>query len=567
MLNTTMITKKVKLRPGKKEPFEIKKLRLLFPQLGLSVANKPLIYLDSAATSLKPSSVIQRIDQYYQHEVANVHRASHTLSNQGTKAFEQVRHQMADFINAAAANEIIWTSGTTEAINLLAFGFIQQQLQAGDEILISALEHHANIVPWQQVAAKCQAKIKVIPLDENAQLDMQAFTQLCNKRTKLLAITGLANATGFAPDLRQMITQAQAIGAYTLVDGAQLIMHGPVDVSALGCDFFVCSAHKMYGSTGIGVLYGKQSLLEQVIPQRFGGEMIEKVEFEHSTFAKLPFRLEAGTPNIAGVIGLGAAINFLNTIDWPALIQHEQHLINKTKSALEQIKEIHIIGHYQHKGLVSFTVDGLHHQDVATLLDKQGIALRVGHHCAMPLMQALGVSGVIRVSVALYTNEQDIEQFISALKRAIQQLQTPAATSQQLSETQTLELAEIKNIFSKCHSWDEKYRQIMLLGKKLPKLSKDLRNASAEVSGCESQVWLYHQHDNGLHYFNIDSDARIIKGLAALLLSAVNGKTANEILQIDGSELFAQLALSSHLSPSRGNGLNAIMLRIKQELK
>ena len=390
-----------------------------------------------------------------------------------------------------------------------------------------------------------------------------------------MAITGLSNATGFSPDLATIIKKAKDVGAYSLIDGAQLIMHDPINVAELDCDFFVCSGHKMYGPTGIGVLYGKQELLEQFKPQRFGGEMIEKVSFEQSSFASLPFRLEGGTPHIAGVLGLGAAIDLMKSINWQEIKSHEQALIKQVKTALQTHPEITIIGDHQHKGIVSFTIKDCHHQDIATLLDKQGIAVRVGHHCAMPLMQALKLAGVIRVSVAMYNTTDDITHFAQALSNAIRQLRTAETSTK--PNTQTVannqpNIDEITTRFSQCRSWEEKYRQILLLGKKQPKADKQLRNPESEVHGCESQVWLYHHvktdvnNNRPLHYFSIDSDARIIKGLAALLLSRVNGKTGEEIQQLDYEDFFEQLGLLNHFSPSRGNGLRAIMAQIKRRV-
>jgi len=552
---------------------DMKQIRLCFPQLQELMSGLPLIYLDSAATSLKPYGVIDCITEHYHSKVANVHRASHSLSNDVTGCFEETRHKMANFINAQH-NEIIWTSGTTESINLAAFGFLVQQIKNSDEILISSFEHHSNIVPWQQIAELTGATLKIIPITSAGKIDLEEFKNLCTSKTRLLAISGLSNVLGYAPQLKTIINFAKSKGAFTLVDGAQLIMHGPVDVSELDCDFFVCSGHKMYGPDGIGILYGKHQLLEKIRPLRFGGEMISKVSFHDSSFAALPSRLEAGTPNIAGVIGLSAAIDFMNSVDWTEVRVHEQALMAYLQKELSSIKQVNVIG-TKHCGIISFYVQGLHHQDIATILDKQGIALRVGQHCAMPLLDTLKQSGLIRVSIALYTNKQDLEFFIKALRQAIVQLSEPAIaenphfTEHDISIAEIQHLDEIKQRFIKAHSWDEKYRQLLLLGKKQKPLKESIRIRDNEISGCESQAWLScikQQKTNtkqDVYIFMIDSDAKIIKGLASILLMAVNGKTAQTIQAFNHRQLLQELGLQTHLSPSRGNGINAIMNKIK----
>ena len=400
----------------------IEQLRSQFPALSQTVNDHPLVYLDNAATTQKPQPVIAALSGYYQSQNANVHRAAHALSAKVTQAFEMARIKVANFINAAASKEIIWTRGTTEAINLVAYSYGMHHLKAGDEIVLSSLEHHANIVPWQQVAAATGAIIKVIPLAPNADLDITAATKLINARTKVLAVTQLSNALGCLTPLTELIALAKAVGAITLVDGAQAVGHFPIDVQALECDFYVFSGHKMFGPTGIGVLYGKAALLEQMPPWQTGGEMIKQVSFAHTTFGELPFKFEAGTPNIAGAIGLGAAIDYLTALDRAAVAVYEQHRLQQLLEGLTAIPEVTIIGRPQ-AGAVSFIVANQHPQDVATLLDMQGVAVRAGHHCAMPLMQALNLpQGTLRASVAFYNNEADIEALLAALRQALELL-------------------------------------------------------------------------------------------------------------------------------------------------
>lgn len=397
---------------------DINTLRLDFPILAQTVNGQPLVYLDNAATTQKPKAVLEALNYYYQCQNANVHRAAHALSGQATLAFEEARAKVAAFINAPESCQVIWTRGTTEAINLLAHSLGMHSFKPGDEILLSTMEHHANIVPWQQVAAATGAIIKVIPLTEHAELDMVAAASLFSPRTKLLAVSHISNALGVINPIKELTAMAKAVGALTLIDGAQAVGHLPIDVEALDCDFYVFSGHKMFGPTGIGVLYGKRALLEAMPPWQTGGEMIKKVSFEHSTFAGLPFKFEAGTPNIAGAIGLGAAVDYITRLDRTALIEHEQALMVQLVTGLSAMPEVRIIGRPQ-AGAVSFVIDEVHPQDVATLLDMQGIAVRTGHHCAMPLMNALDLThGTIRASIAFYNSADDIVALLAGLNKA-----------------------------------------------------------------------------------------------------------------------------------------------------
>ncbi|MBM7456089.1 SufS family cysteine desulfurase [Oceanisphaera litoralis] len=397
---------------------DILTLRRDFPTLAQIVNGHPLVYLDNAATTQKPQPVLDALNHYYRDTNANVHRASHALSAQATRAFEQARIKVARFINAPAPEQIIWTRGTTEAINLVAFSFGMHHLRAGDEILLSTLEHHANIVPWQQVAAATGAVIRVIPLTAGAELDLDAAARLISPRTRLLAVGQVSNALGVINPVRELIAMAKSVGAVTLIDGAQAVGHLPVDVQSLDCDFYVFSGHKMFAPTGIGALYGKREWLEKMPPWQTGGEMIKKVSFEHTTFADLPFKFEAGTPNIAGAIALGAAVDYLSGLDRAGLAHHENNLLQQLMIGLNAMPDVHIIGRPQ-VGSVSFTIDEVHPQDLATLLDMQGIALRTGHHCAMPLMQALGLEqGTIRASVAFYNTHEEIAALLAGIHKA-----------------------------------------------------------------------------------------------------------------------------------------------------
>lgn len=397
---------------------DIKALRRDFPTLAQIVNGHPLVYLDNAATTQKPQLVLDALNHYYRDTNANVHRASHALSGQATRAFEQAREKVARFIHAPSAREIIWTRGTTEAINLVAFSVGRHFLSAGDEILVSASEHHANIVPWQQAAAATGAVLKVIPLTDSAGLDLAAAERLINKRTKLLAVGHVSNALGQVNPVAELIAMAKTVGAVTMIDGAQAVGHFPVDVQALGCDFYAFSGHKMFAPTGIGVLYGKSEWLEKMPPWQTGGEMIKTVSFTHTTFAAPPFKFEAGTPNIAGAIALGAAVDYLAAQDRAALMRYEDILLRQLVDGLSAMADIRVIGRPQ-AGAVSFVMNGVHPQDLATLLDMQGIAVRTGHHCAMPLMQALGLkNGTVRASLAFYNTDDDVAALLAGIDKA-----------------------------------------------------------------------------------------------------------------------------------------------------
>lgn len=397
--------------------FELATIRAQFPALQQQVNNQALIYLDNAATTQKPESVLRAMDDYYRQDNANVHRASHALSARATQAFESARKRVQGFLNARSSQEIIWTRGTTEAINLVAHSWGMNHLQPGDEILLSVLEHHANIVPWQQVAARTGAVIRVIPLTTHGDLDLAAFHALLSPRTRLLTLTQVSNALGTINPVAELIRAAKAVGAITLIDGAQAAGHLSVDVQALGCDFYAFSGHKLYGPTGIGVLYGRAKLLEQMPPWQTGGEMIERVSFSGTRFNRPPFRFEAGTPPIAEAIGLAAALDFLASLPegWR---EHEAALLQQLLDGLRTLPFIELVGTPDRRvGVVSLRLREIHPQDAGELLDQMGIAVRVGHHCAMPLMESLGLDGTLRISLALYNSEAEVDALLVALAR------------------------------------------------------------------------------------------------------------------------------------------------------
>ncbi|MFM5079564.1 cysteine desulfurase [Aeromonas caviae] len=394
------------------------RLRGQFPALAQEVNGHPLVYLDNAATTQKPQAVLDAINHYYRADNANVHRAAHALSGRATRAFEDARETVARFINAPRSHEVIWTRGTTEAINLVAQSWGMSELRAGDEIVLSTLEHHANVVPWQLVAQRTGAVIRVIPLDERGDLDIAAYLALLGPRTRLVSVAHVSNALGTVNPVKEMVAAAKAVGALSLIDGAQAVAHLVVDVQAIGCDFYAFSGHKLYGPTGIGVLWGRTELLERMPPWQAGGEMIDRVSFSGTTFNTLPFKFEAGTPHIAGAIGLAAAIGFVMEQDKDSLASHEATLTDYLVAGLQQVPGLRLVGDPgQRAGAVSFLLDDIHPQDAATLLDMQGIALRVGHHCAMPLMEVLGIGGTMRASLACYNNRDDVDALLAALHK------------------------------------------------------------------------------------------------------------------------------------------------------
>jgi len=403
--------------------FDVQAIRDDFPILSESVNGQPLVYLDNGATAQKPKSVIEAISNYYQTTNSNVHRGAHFLSDMATQEFEQSRSTLQNFIHAANREEIIWTRGTTESINLVAQTWGRDNLKVNDEIIVSTLEHHSNIVPWQMLCERTGATLKIIDLKKNAELDFEHYKSLLNEKTKLVAIGHISNALGVINPIKDMIELAHQQGAIVLVDGAQAVSHLPINVQDLDCDFYAFSGHKMFGPMGIGILYGKKSLLENMSPWQAGGEMIEKVSFEKTTFNQLPYKFEAGTPNVAGAIGLAAAANYLQKLNRELLVDYENFLLQYATTALNKINGLYIVGvDCEKASVVSFNIEGCHSQDLGMMLDQQGIAVRTGHHCAMPLMDALQISGTVRASFCFYNTTVEIDRLCQAIEKSISML-------------------------------------------------------------------------------------------------------------------------------------------------
>jgi cysteine desulfurase/selenocysteine lyase len=459
----------------------------------------------------------------------------------------------------------VWTKGATESITLVASCLAKSHFKSGDSILVSALEHHANIVPWQQIAQALNMQLEVMPIDATGVLKLDESLQLITANTALVALGHVSNALGNINPIEALIAKAKKVGALTLIDGTQAVSHLAVNVQQLDCDFYVFSGHKMFGPTGIGVLYGKHKLLEQLPPYQFGGEMIENVSFEQTTFQPPPLKFEAGTPNIAGVLGIAVASEFIQQ-HRTTLLELERNLYQQLLATLLAIPQVKLWGDTVNSICVqSFTVQGVSHYDLAVLLDKRNIAVRVGHHCAMPLMDALDIDGTIRVSLAAYNNSADIDTFAAAIIECISLLTEPATqitTDNNSFEHKQTKISPIAESIKQAKSWDQTYRQLMLAGKCLVRLQDEYKTDTAAVHGCESQVWIRCRIDEGKVLLKGDSPSKIVRGLLALVFEALSGKTANQVLVFNLADYLEALHLGKHLSQSRGNGLSAVVDKI-----
>jgi cysteine desulfurase/selenocysteine lyase len=402
------------------QSFDVEKIRRDFPILKERVHGKPLVYLDNGATSQKPQVVIDTLDRYYRSENSNIHRGVHYLSERATSSYEGAREKIRQFINAESGHEIVFVRGTTEAINLVAQSYGRTFLEAGDEIVISAMEHHSNIVPWQILCGQIGSRLRVVPINHDGEFVLDEYRRLLNEKTKLVSLTHVSNALGTIVPVKEAVRLAHERSVPVLLDGAQAVPHFKVDVQDIDCDFYAFSGHKLFGPTGVGVLYGKSELLDAMPPYQGGGDMISLVTFEKTHYNVLPYKFEAGTPNIAGGIGLGAAIDYLNHLNWEEVCAHENDLLAYATNALSEIDSIRIIGSAKDKaGVLSFVSDHIHAHDVGTILDQEGVAIRAGHHCAMPVMQRFGVPATARASFALYNNREDVDALVRGIHRVL----------------------------------------------------------------------------------------------------------------------------------------------------
>ncbi len=578
-----------------RQTFHPDEVRRDFPALLQSIHQKPLAYLDNGATTQKSRAVIDAISRFYQHDNANIHRAVHTLSQRATDAFESARKSVARFLNAPSSDEIIFTRGTTESINLLAHSFTSRFCKPGDEILISTLEHHSNIVPWQLAAERLGLALKIIPIDDAGDLLYDAIPDLITDRTKLISITHTSNALGTEIDVTRIAKLAHTRGARILIDGAQWVGHRSTDVQSLDCDFYVFSAHKLFGPTGVGVLWGKRELLEAMPPYQGGGDMIRTVSFAKSTWADLPNKFEAGTPDIAGVIGLGAAVEYLNDLsarfDPASRIAHEQALLKQGTEGLASLG-VRIIGTARHKAaLISFRMEepDVDHHTLATLLDTEAVAVRSGHHCCMPLMDRLGIPGTVRASMSFYNNADDIDRLIYAVKKVRDNFARPhiAASTAHApntsngttsSQDQDIPFApafasspdeaarQLIEDFDLFDDWEQKHEYLLDLGRTLKSLPARAMTDAHRVHGCQSTVHLVGREITSKPHcleFAAHSDAFIVNGLIALLTRLFSGQRASDVLAFDTDAFLARVGLSHHLSMGRRNGLAGMVSRIR----
>jgi cysteine desulfurase/selenocysteine lyase len=558
--------------------FDVKRLREDFPILREKVHGKQLVYFDNAATSQKPQAVLDATRCYYLTGNANVHRGVHLLSELATRYYEDARVKVQGLLNAAEPREIVFVRNTTEAINLVAQTFGRQNIGEGDEIVLSAMEHHSNIVPWQILCEQTGARLRVIPVNDAGELLLDEYEKLLSPRTKLVSVAHVSNALGTINPVRRIIELAHRHCATVLLDGAQAVPHLAIDVQELDCDFFAFSGHKLYGPTGVGVLYGKARLLERMPPYQGGGDMIKSVSFEKTTYADPPARFEAGTPNIAGAVGLGAAIDYVQSIGLEKIAAHEATLLRYATEKMRQIPGVRILGNAAHKASVlSFVVDDppVSTLDVGTQLDLEGVAVRTGHHCCQPLMDRFGVSGTARASFALYNTTAEIDVLVSTLraivadaraKPAVSATRTELVYPKAAAESPQAAAEELVEAFEFLDDWADRYQYLIELGAAIPSLPDEFRTEENRIRGCQSTVYLTARKKPGttdVLEFLADSDADIVRGELAVLERVYSGQKASEILAFDVEGFFARLGLDKHLTLGRRNGLASMVQRIR----
>jgi cysteine desulfurase / selenocysteine lyase len=575
---------------GPMNQFDVEQIRQDFPILSTMMCGKPLVYFDNGATTQKPRTVIDTICKFYEAENANIHRGAYDLSRQATDKFEVARATVAQFLGGVNPKECIFTSGTTEGINLLAHSWGWTRLQRGDEVLVSGLEHHSNIVPWELACGATGASLKHARTNKDGSIDVADFRSKLNPRTKLVALQATSNALGTIHDLDALIQAAKEVGALVLVDGAQAVAHQPTNLLKLGCDFFVFSGHKLFGPTGIGVLWGRKSLLESLPPYKGGGDMIETVSFEGSTFADLPHRFEAGTPNISGALGLAVAIKYVQAVGLDRIQTYENHLLQYATAAVSSIKGVRIVGTAPKKvATISFVIDEpfISLLDISEGLNQEGIATRIGHHCCMPLMNELGIAGTCRASLAFYNTEYEVDLLVNALERMIEkrvaQLKNIAPSPK--IDGDTLELAELfekhsagagrlsidevadelEEEFDLVDSELEKNTILNELGQKLPKTFAHLKAHTPAVSGCMSEVYLAGRpiaaQPDRIEFVG-DSNNDLVRGLIALLQQLFSGQRAEDIQAFDLESFIRRIGLDKFVTLQRRNGLAGMAKRI-----
>jgi cysteine desulfurase / selenocysteine lyase len=559
--------------------FDLRKVRDDFPILQRGAHGKPLVYFDNAATTQKPTAVIDAIRRYYELYNANIHRAVHLLSQLATQEYEDARAKVRDFLGAPSAKEIIFTRGTTEGINLVAQTYGRANLKAGDEVVVSWMEHHSNIVPWQMLCEEKGAKLRVVPINERGEFVFEEYEKLLGPRTKLVSVVHVSNSLGTVNPVKRIIEAAHRRGVPVLLDGAQAVAHLRVDVQDLDCDFYALSGHKLYGPTGIGVLFGKEKYLRAMPPYQGGGDMIASVTFEKTTYADLPNKFEAGTPDIAGAIGLAAAIDYVESVGLENIAAHEDKLLRYATEKVLQIPGVRILGTAAHKvGVLSFVVEKppVSALDVGMKLDLEGIAVRTGHHCCQPVMDRFGLPGTARASFAMYNTTEEIDRFAAVLRKIV----TEATARARPAPAPPVEASYAKawapspqdaadklaDVFEFLDDWADRYAHIIELGKKIPPMPPALKTEPNRVHGCQSTVHISARKKPGTDdvlEFVADSDADVVRGLIGMLERVYSGQRAEDILAFDVEGFFARLGLDQHLTMGRRNGLAAMVQRIR----
>ena len=572
-------------------PLNLAPVRADFPILAQQIHGHPLVYFDNAATTQKPRAVIEAELRYYECDNANIHRAVHALSQRATEAYEAGRERVRRFINAADHREVLFTRGTTESINLVAATYARANLAPGDEILLSGLEHHSNIVPWQLAAQQTGARVVVAPVNPAGEVPLEDFAARLSDRTRIVSVSWVSNALGTINPIEDMIAlvRRRAPRAVFLVDAAQWVAHGRTDVRALDCDFLVFSAHKLFGPTGVGVLYGRRALLEAMPPYQGGGDMIETVRFDATTYAPLPNKFEAGTPNIAGVVGLAAAVDYVQSIGLDAIAEHEHDLLQHATAAMGEVPGLRVVGTAARKSaVISFVIDGISPLDIGIELDAEGIAVRTGHHCCMPLMAHFGLTGTARASFSLYNTRAEVDRFVEVLKWIVKSYRSqpaarpiapgppvadaagaidaiafapPAADSPQAAADA---LADDFALFDDPAGKNE---YLLDLGAKLPRSFDQLKQLTQRVPGCMSEVYVIARPapgKPGAIEFAADANADIVRGLIALLQRLYSGQRARDVLDFDIEGFFRRIGLDQFITTQRRTGLAGMIVRLRQ---
>jgi cysteine desulfurase / selenocysteine lyase len=558
------------------EHFDPLRLRAEFPILETRNDGRPLVYLDNGATTQKPRAVIDAISRFYQSQNANIHRGVYHLSQMATEIYDQARTSVQEFLHARESSEIIFTRGTTEGINLVAASWGRANLSAGDEIIVSEMEHHANIVPWQMIAEQTGAILRVIPINNAGELVMEAYQKLLSPKTKIVAITHLSNSLGTINDVIEITQLAHAIGAKVLIDGAQWVAHHKTDVEKIGCDFYVFSGHKIFGPTGIGVLYGRREILEAMPPYQGGGDMIENVTFAKTTYGSIPARFEAGTPNIAGAIGLGAAIKFVRQLDF-SYAGHEAELLKYATERLSKIPSLRIVGTAAKKGgVISFVMQGVSSLDIGLKLDAMNIAVRTGHHCCQPVMERMKISGTARASLAMYNIKEEVDALADGLRKISGSIR-PASHAQPAAEVEWPTAAasspqaaadELAEEFELFEDKTEKNQYVLDLGDRLQKNFESLKKITPRVPGCMAEVYLYGRsapRDPERFEFIADANADIVRGLIAILQKIYSGQRISEVLAFDIEGFFHRIGLDQFITSQRRNGLAGMIQAIRRQ--